>query len=231
VIWTYANFGRLFAIAVTNLMLSGDNTLAVGLVVRKLSPGRQKVALGAGITTATAVQALATSAAASILKFPAVGLAAGILLIAIAIRLLRNDFSNDPEPAAEGTESLLQSIAMVTGAYLLTSLDNIVAIASLGASDPPILYLGLFLSCLLLIFCGMLVATLMRGYPIIVTAVAGLLGWKAGMIMVGALGHFIAMPNSRLFAFLLSALTTLLVVSSPAWWRSDHLEGKPAAQL
>ena len=230
-IWTYANFGRLFAIAVTNLMLSGDNTLAVGLVVRKLSPGRQKVALGAGITTATAVQALATSAAASILKFPAVGLAAGILLIAIAIRLLRNDFSNDPEPAAEGTESLLQSIAMVTGAYLLTSLDNIVAIASLGASDPPILYLGLFLSCLLLIFCGMLVATLMRGYPIIVTAVAGLLGWKAGMIMVGALGHFIAMPNSRLFAFLLSALTTLLVVSSPAWWRSDHLEGKPAAQL
>jgi YjbE family integral membrane protein len=231
VIWTYANFGRLFAIAVTNLMLSGDNTLAVGLVVRKLSAARRKIALCAGITTATAMQALATSAAASVLKFPAVALAAGIMLVAIAIRLLRNDFSNDPEPSAEGDDSLLQSIAMVTGAYLLTSLDNIVAIASLGANDPPILYLGLFLSCLLLIFCGMLVASLMRSYPIIVTAVAGLLGWKAGMIMVGALGHFIAMPNSRLFAFLLSALTALLVVSSPAWWRSGHLEGKPAEQL
>ena len=230
-IWTYANLGRLFAIAVTNLMLSGDNALAVGLVVRKLLPARQKIALGAGITTATAVQALATSAAASILKFPAVALAAGVLLVVIAIRLLRNDFSNDLEPAAEGTDSLIQSIAMVTGAYLLTSLDNIVAIASLGASDPPILYLGLFLSCLLLIFCGMLVASLMRSYPIIVTAVAGLLGWKAAMIMVGALGHFIAMPNSRFFSFLLSALTALLVVSSPAWWRSGRLESKPAAQL
>jgi YjbE family integral membrane protein len=230
VTWFYADTGRLLAIIATNLMLSGDNALAVGLVVRKLPPTRQRLAMSVGISVAMGVQIAATLTVASILKFPPVALVAGVLLAAVAIRLLRNDFATDPLSASQSA-NLLQSIAMVVVAYLLMSLDNIVAIASIGVGAPWIVCLGLLLSCVVLVFCGLLITTLMERYPLIVTMVAGLLGWRSGTIIAGSLWFIAATPHPRVVAFLLPPLVALLVISSPFWRPRNSIERKQAAQL
>jgi YjbE family integral membrane protein len=230
VIWSYADICRLLAIIATNLMLSGDNALAVGLVVRNLPPSRQKIAMSVGLVAAMGVQIAATLTVASILKFPPVALVAGVLLAVVAIRLLRNDFAADPLSTSQ-SDNLLQSIAMVIGAYLLMSLDNIVAIASMGVGAPLILCLGLLLSCVVLVYCGLLISTLMERYPLIVTAVAGLLGWRSGTIIAGSLWYIAATPHRKVVAFLLPPLVALLVISSPFWRPRNSIERKQAAQL
>jgi YjbE family integral membrane protein len=230
VTWFYADTGRLLAIIATNLMLSGDNALAVGLVVRKLPLARQKIAMSVGITAAMVLQIAATLTVASILKFPPVALVAGVLLAAVAIRLLRNDFAADPLSAGQSA-SLLRSIAMVIGAYLLMSLDNIVAVASIGVGAPLIVCLGLLLSCVVLVFCGLLITTLMERYPLIVKLVAGLLGWRSGTIIAASLRFVTGTPYPKVVPFLLPPLVAALVISSP-WWRpKNSIERKHAAQL
>lgn len=196
--------------------------MVVGLAVRKLPPARQKVALSVGVLVAVLAQIAATLTVASMLKFPPVALVAGILLGGIAIRLLRNnDREADPGAATDNAESLYQSILTVVGAYLLMSLDNVLAIAALGRDYPVILCLGLLMSCVLLVYGGLVIARLMKRYPLLVTGVAGFLGWRAGMMIGGALLYFASGLDRRVTAILMPALMTVVVVSSPLWWRTQ----------
>jgi len=217
-------------------MLSGDNAMVVGLAVRKLPPARQKIALSIGVLFAMSAQIVATLTVASTLKFPPVALAAGILLCGVAIRLLRNnDREADPGAVTDHSESLYQSIFTVVGAYLLMSLDNVLAIAALGRDYPVILCLGLLVSCVLLVFGGLVIAGLMKRYPLLVTGVAGFLGWRAGMMIGGALVYFASGLDHQAVAILIPAVMTIVVVSSPLWRRTqspcDSMAGDHASHL
>jgi YjbE family integral membrane protein len=219
VIWTHSDTAHLFTIVGTNLVLSGDNAMAVGLAVRNLPPGRQRLASAVGVGFAILLQIAATLTLASLIRFPPVALVAGILLAAIAIRLLRNA-PGAPGPENGQLQTLSRSVLTVIGAYLLTSVDNILALAALGSDYPAILCAGLLLSSILFVFGGLVVAGLMTRYPLIVTIVAGLLGWRGGAMIAAVLPHLGVSLTPHIFAIVLPASIMIVVMSSPFWMRS-----------
>ena len=233
-IWTYTDTVHLAAIAGTNLMLSGDNAMAVGMAVRNLPPRRQRLALSVGIGLAIVVQIVATLTVASMLGFPPLAFLAGVLLIPIAIRLKRRDRTQDQSRPDEQVGTLYRCIATVVFAYLLMSLDNILVVAAFARGYPLALCLGLLLSSGALVFASIFIAGLVRRYPLLLSAVAGFLGWRAGM-MIGRSLWYSGVHIRHLTTILVPVFTTVLVLSSGFWWwdeiASDSIDNKHSVRF
>lgn len=106
--------------------------------------------------------------------------------------------------------------------------DNILAIAAVGRGHPDLTILGLLLSAGLLVPASLLIADLMKRFPITLTVGAGLLGWTAGsMIAVipSRLNDLLHAPFNQIF---IPIAMTVAVVTSPFWWRSgdENLPGR-----
>ncbi|HEY2105861.1 MAG TPA: YjbE family putative metal transport protein [Candidatus Binataceae bacterium] len=218
---TAAEAVRLFEIIGVNILLSGDNAVAVAMAIRNLPSTQGQIASAAGIGAATLLQIGVTLTLARLLKLPAVSLAGGLLLCVIAIRLTRRNagLPHPPiHPFAGG--GLYRSIMTVSGAYFVMCLDNIVGVAAVGRGHPILLIAGLLLSSAVIIPASLLTARLMRRYPATLAAGAGILGWVAGSMLAAVasrMGHPLSGPGIQ---FLIPALITVIVVTSPLWWRS-----------
>jgi YjbE family integral membrane protein len=220
--WLFIDAARLFEIAGLNLLLSGDNVSVVGMALRNLPPARRRISSAAGISGAVLVQTAATLMVASLLELPAVSLAGGILLILIAIRLAREDGHRWQPAADHQAGSLLGSIMTVIGAYLLMSLDNILAIAAAGREHPALLALGLALSGALLIPASLVIANLMGRYPVTLSIGAGVVGWTAGSMIAALLPPLGEILQGRTLRLLIPVVITVVVVTSPWWWMRDR---------
>lgn len=218
---TAADAARLLEIIGVNILLSGDNAVAVGMAIRNLPATQGQVASVAGIGAATLMQIAATLTVARLLKLPAVSLAGGLLLCVVAIRLMRQDGSFlQSSVYAFSAQGLYRSIVTVTGAYFVMCLDNILGVAAVGRGHPILLVVGLLLSSAVIIPASLVTARLMRHYPITLTVGAGILGWVAGSMLAAVasrLGHPLSGP---VIQFLIPAVITVIVVTSPLWWRS-----------
>jgi YjbE family integral membrane protein len=216
-----ADAACLFEIIGVNILLSGDNAIAVGMAIRNLPTTQGEIASAAGIGVAALLQIAATLTVARLLKLPAVSLAGGFLLCVIAVRLMRKN-GNLPEPTAHAfaDQGLFRSIITVTGAYFVMCLDNILGTAAVGRGHPILLVVGLLLSSAVIIPASLVTAKLMRRYPLTLTVGAGILGWVAGSMLAAVasrLGHLL---SGRVIQFLIPAVVTVIVVTSPLWWRS-----------
>jgi YjbE family integral membrane protein len=223
-----ADAARLFEIIGVNILLSGDNVVAVGMAIRNLPTTQAEIASGAGIGAAVLLQIAATLTVARLLKLPAVSLAGGFLLCVIAVRLTREN-GDLPQPTVHAfpDQGLYRSIMTVTGAYFVMCLDNILGIAAVGRGHPMLLVAGLLLSSAVIIPASLVIANLMRRYPLTLTVGAGILGWVAGSMLAAVasrLGHLL---TGRVTQFLIPAAMTVIVVTSPLWWRSRNRNAQP----
>jgi YjbE family integral membrane protein len=223
-----AEAARVFEIVGVNILLSGDNAIAVGMAIHNLPTTQGQIASAAGISAAILLQIAATLTVARLLKLPAVALACGLLLCAIAIRLTRKDGNlPQPTPHAFSDQSLYRSIMTVTGAYFVMCLDNILAIATVGRGHPMLLVVGMLLSSAVIIPASLMITNLMKRYPVILTIGSAILGWVSGsMLAAGAsrLGH---LPIGPVTQILIPTVITAIVVTSPWWWRSRNRNAQP----
>jgi predicted tellurium resistance membrane protein TerC len=107
----------------------------------------------------------------------------------------------------------------VIGAYLVMSLDNILAIAAVGRGRSALLILGLLLSGGLLVPASLLIANLMRRYPVTLTIGAGILGWTAGSMLAVVHGNVDEALHGHINRLFIPAVMTVVVVTSPLWRR------------
>jgi YjbE family integral membrane protein len=218
---TAADAARLFEIIGVNIALSGDNAVAVGMAIRNLPTAQGKIASAAGIGAAALLQIAATLTMARLLTLPAVSLAGGLLLCVIAVRLMRQN-RGLPQPSIHAfrDQGLYRSIVTVTGAYFVMCLDNILGVAAVGHGHPILLVVGLLLSSAVIIPASLVTARLMRRYPITLTVGAGILGWVAGSMLAGVASRLGPLLTGPVTQFLIPVLITVIVVTSPLWWRS-----------
>ncbi len=228
--WNFADAARLLEIVGTNLILSGDNVIAVGLVIRKLPAPRRRTASIAGIAGAAMIQIVATLTVAWVLRLPVVSCIGGVLLTWIAIHLLQNDISNSSVVHVSGKD-MRRSILTVMAASLVMCLDNVLAVAAVAGDHLVLLIYGLLLSCALSIPCSLLIAGLLKRHPLLVTAGAAVLGWTAGIMIVPALAIFGNVFAETAARILVPPLITSVVITSPWWWPScecaDPIGGNP----
>jgi YjbE family integral membrane protein len=226
--WAFTDVARLLEIVAVNLLLSGDNAIVVAMAIRNLPPAHRKLASAIGISAAILAETVATLTVAWALELAAVSLAGGILLALIAIRFLREGADHaDPAIQHHSSQRLYHSIGIVTGAYFVMCLDNILAVAAIGRGHPVLMGLGLLLSGALLVPASLAIAQLMKRYPLTLTVGAGILGWTAGSMIALAPSRMDKLLHGSINQLVIPAVMAVVVTTSPWWWRTP---GRNAAR-
>ena len=223
----FTDAARLLEIIGVNLVMSGDNAIAVAMAIRRLPQDERKLASIAGISAALIAQIALTLTVASLLEMPGISLTAGILLGFVAVRLLQDD-GKGPEVITDyHSNGLHHSIVIVAGAYLVMCLDNILGVAAVGRGHPILLILGIMLSGATLVPASLVVANLMKRYPVTLKLGAGVLGWTAGSMIAVIFPPLGARLNGHAAQIFIPAMMTVTVLTSPWWWRPRNRQPQP----
>jgi YjbE family integral membrane protein len=179
-----------------NLVLAGDNAVAVGMVAATVpSPQRRQVIVW-GIAAAVVLRILLTIVATQLLKVIVVTLLGGLLLAFVAYQMYRELRGGSlaalpPDgpahgPHGEQTVSMALAITQVTVADLSMSLDNVLAVAGTARDHLLALSAGLVLSIVLMAVAANLIASLILQQRWLAWAGVGIIAYVAGgMILQG----------------------------------------------
>ena len=168
-----------------DLMLGADNALLISVVAHQLPPHQRRPAIVGGALFAVVARVGATFLVASIIRLPGVRVVAGLLLVAVAFRLLCQEEARQRGQQPARRTGLLAAVAAIAMADLLMSMDNILAIAALSAGDPRLLVIGLSFSIIVIMTCGTLVARLLDRFSWLAHVGAAFLAWIAGRLLAG----------------------------------------------
>lgn len=216
----------LTGIFLINVVLSGDNAVVIALASRCLPPRQQRAAILLGSAGAIVLRIILTLVISLLLKIPYLQFVGGLLLIYIAIKLISND---EKEEKCDVAGSLLEAIKVIIVADLIMSLDNTLAIAAICKGDWLMLIIGLALSIPIIIFCSQLILYIMKRFPVIIYAGAGLIAWTAGQMMLEDqkvhlfLGKYLGSGFDWLGQAVSLALTAVILIYG---WRANHRFGR-----
>jgi YjbE family integral membrane protein len=173
----------LLEIIGVNIVLSGDNAVVIALAARGLPAEQQNRAVAWGSGAVVIMRIALTMVAVELLRLPYLKLAGAVLLVWIAVRLLLPG-----EEEAKGhcavNSNIGAAIKTILIADLVTSLDNVIAVAAAAKGNTVVLIVGLALSIPWVVFASRLLLSLMRRFPVIITLGAALLGWVAGEMAI-----------------------------------------------
>jgi len=169
-----------------DLLLGADNAVLIALACRSLGPDETRKAIALGTGGAIVLRLVLTLLASSLLALPLVKLAGAWLLIVIALNVTAQNGSGDGDerafPLARG--DLWSAATVIVVADAAMSLDNVVALAAIAGDNFWLLLAGVALSIPVLAYGGLILSTLLRSAPALVTIGAALLGWIAGGMAV-----------------------------------------------
>jgi YjbE family integral membrane protein len=136
-------------VVLIDLVLAGDNAVAVGLSTSGLSAEDRRRAILYGLTAAVVMRIGFALAAARLLTLIGLLFAGGLLLLWVCLRML-GDLRAQGRAARENlvrpAKSFSQAILQILAADLSMSLDNVLAVAGAAHAHPYILAFGLLLS-------------------------------------------------------------------------------------
>jgi YjbE family integral membrane protein len=164
-------------IMLVNLLMSGDNAVVIALAAQSLPEKQRKPAIMFGSVAAIAMRTVLTIFALKLLILPYLKVVGGILLVAVAVKLLL-DQGKEAEHAAPATVGA--AIKTILVADLVMSLDNVLGVAAASHGNLVLLIIGLVLSIPLIAFGSGLVMKVMLRFPVVVPLGAALLGYLGG---------------------------------------------------
>lgn len=196
--------GIIGGIVLVDLVLSGDNALVIGAAAASLPRQQRWTAILAGGVGAIVLRIAFTLVAAMLLQLPLLQSIGGVLLIAIAIKLLldrEHELQKRQESGKSSAESqvtgnhanqdnqtarrgLMSALLTIIVADVTMSLDNVLAVAALASEHIPLLIGGLLLSILILLVGSALVAELINRLPWLLDVAALVLGWTASNMIL-----------------------------------------------
>jgi YjbE family integral membrane protein len=175
-----------------NLLLSADNALVIAMACRGLPAAEVQRATFFGIVGAIVLRLAMGSIAVVMLRAPYLQLAAGIVLLVIAVRLtlvrddesaqaaLRADPSNPDASRGAARANLLGAV----WAIIVMSLDNVIAIAAIAHGSLAYIAFGLAMSIPMLVWGSTLIRQFLDRNAFFVTLSGMFLGWIAGSIAI-----------------------------------------------
>jgi YjbE family integral membrane protein len=171
-----------------NLLLSADNALVIAMACRGLRPEDVQRATLLGILGAILLRLVMGSVAIFLLRLPLLQMAAGVVLLGIAVRLTLIDGAgldqNAGEAAPARARALLATVWTIVVADVTMSLDNVVAIAAIAQGSLVYIAIGLALSIPMLIWGSNLIRELLDKNGWLVLVSGAFLGWIAGGVAV-----------------------------------------------
>ena len=183
------SLGVILQIFVIDLLLSADNALLIALAVRRLPPDQIQMATVIATLGAIVLRLIMAVLLLFLLDVPYLRAVAGLLLLAIALRLTLERADPDTGPARVRPRSVWQSglvgaVATIVIADSVMSLDNVVAIAALANGSLMLLGLGLAFSIPMLIYGSVMIRRFLAANQGLILVAGMFLGWIAGGIAV-----------------------------------------------
>jgi YjbE family integral membrane protein len=166
-----------------NVLLSGDNAVAIALACRPLPPAQRRWGISLGSLGAIVLRIIFATCVVYLLKIPYLKIIGGVLLLWIAVKLILPENSSE-EGNGQASTTLLAAVRTVVIADAVMSLDNVIAIAAAARDSLLLLVIGLVISMPLIIFGSTLVLKVLERFPVLVIAGGALLGWIAGEVVV-----------------------------------------------
>ncbi|WP_067931628.1 YjbE family putative metal transport protein [Alicyclobacillus kakegawensis] len=170
-------------VVLVNIILSGDNALAISLAADRLPPAMRKRAIVLGSVLAILLLIGFTALGTFIIQIPVLKTAAGALLMWIALRLAIEQLrkpENTRETRIAAPDRLWKAIGTIAVADLCMELDN--AMAMLGAADGrfSVLLAGFLCTIPFLILGSQVMTKVLDKLPWMIFPAAGYIAWIAG---------------------------------------------------
>ena len=190
--------GALAALAqvlLIDVVLAGDNAVAVGLVAASLPAHQRRKAIVAGIVLAAVLRVAFALVAVQLLQIFGLLLAGGLLLLWVAWKLARELRRPGPAPAAHGeapahpegkpppTKTMRQAMVQIVIADASMSLDNVLAVAAAARDHPMVLFIGLALAVALMGFAASIIARLLDRHGWIAWVGVAIIAWVACLMI------------------------------------------------
>jgi YjbE family integral membrane protein len=207
------------SIILIDLVLSGDNTLVIGVAAHRLPPRQRRIAVVAGGALAIALRILFTLIAAFLLRVPYLHLVGGLLLLGVAAKVIREEEELERGLAAPGKDGLWPAILTIVFADAAMSLDNVLGVAGAAGDDLTLLVLGLVLSMALMILAGNAIANLLNRYRWLAYLGAAVIAWTGAAMALrdpALAGNATLEPWLPLLSLLAPATAATLAVVVPA---------------
>ena len=161
--------GALASVIVIDVVLAGDNAIAVGMAAAGLPSGQRRRVILAGTVIATGLRIALAFVAMELLAIIGLMFAGGLLLLFVAWKLYRELRAHKAKAGAEAhappRKSFAQALFQVLAADISMSLDNVLAIAGAARDNVIVLALGLFFSVALMAVASSVIARLMDRHP------------------------------------------------------------------
>lgn len=164
----FAAFGQ---VVVADLVLAGDNAVAVGVAASGLAPQMQRRVILIGIGLALVLRILFALLAIQLLAIKGLLLVGGLLLLWVAWRMWADLNAHEAAGSAAGSgaqsqpSSFWKALLTIVVADVSMSLDNVLVVAGVARDHPAIMAFGLILSVLLMGLAASLIARVIQRYP------------------------------------------------------------------
>jgi YjbE family integral membrane protein len=155
----------LIQVLLIDLVLAGDNAVAVGLAAGGLGADQRKKVIFAGLAAAVVMRIGFAVITAQLLAIIGLLLAGGVLLLWVCWKMWRDlrrqsevEDAAHPKPAKSFRDAFIQILI----ADLSMSLDNVLAVAGAARNHPLLLAIGLLLSIVLMGVAANAIAALLN---------------------------------------------------------------------
>ena len=193
--FTEIELGALSALAqviLIDIVLAGDNAVAVALAAAGLPSHQRRKVIVSGIALAAVLRVLFALVTVQLLKVPGLLLIGGVLLLWIACRLAVEIRRHAPDPGGAAADrvrarppgkTVRQAMVQILIADFSMSLDNVLGVAAVAREHPVILVIGLALSVAFMGFAAALIARLLDRHRWIAWVGVAIIFW-VGIVMV-----------------------------------------------
>ncbi len=170
----------LFQVLMIDLILAGDNAVAVGLAASGLPVEQRRKAIFFGLIAAVILRIGFALVTTQLLRIVGLLLAGGLLLLWVCWKMWRElrdqavaqkiaagaVLDNDPttEPPPQPTKSFKDALIQILIADVSMSLDNVLAVAGAAREHPTILVFGLLMSIALMGIAASWIARLLHRF-------------------------------------------------------------------
>ena len=161
-----------FQVVFIDIVMAGDNAVAVGIAASGLTPDKRRVAIIYGLIGAVTLRIGFVLLTVQLLEITGLLLAGGILLLWVCWKMFSElRAHHDLVHAADGTlpvnpksRTLVMAVAQILAADISMSLDNVLAVAGAAQSHVAVLAFGLLFSIAAMGFAANIIASVLHKY-------------------------------------------------------------------
>ncbi|MFM0723038.1 YjbE family putative metal transport protein [Paraburkholderia strydomiana] len=168
-----------------NVLLGGDNAIAIAMACRSLAPRQRRIGIMLGTVLGIVLRLLLIGVIGAVFAVPYMHVIAAALLVWIGVQMLQHQ--NDEE-TTHAASALWRAVLTIVCADFAMSLDNAVATAAIAQTLPEAsrlfyVFMGLAVGAPVIAFGSNAMIAVLKRLPALTYVGAALLGWIAGDIL------------------------------------------------